>query len=348
MTRRWRLALFGAGALVYLAILAAVGLDSLLASLTSAGWHLLPVLGIYGVAYACYNLAWLQLLADEPRRPGFLASYAITTAAFGINYLTPIVNAGGEPYRAAATAAWTGRRRATGATVLYYLLHALSSFILWIAALLAGLLILPTSAWRIPGILALLAGVLGLAALVLSAHRHGPLERLLDLAHRFRPLRRPSRWLGQHRDSLAAMDHQIREFWHQRPGRFATALGLDCLGRAIQVLEYWFICRAVGIDISYTDALFIGGLAALALNLFFFMPFELGSKEGSLIGLFLALGHPATLAVYASVVSRLRELVWIGIGLAMVWWRGDAPRDAIAAAASGLEGVGAPEATGDA
>ena len=63
------------------------------------------------------------------------------------------------------------------------------------------------------------------------------------------------------------------------------------------------------------------------------MPFELGSKEGSMIGIFLALGYTAPLAVYASVVSRLRELAWIGIGLALMW--GDGP-DPLAAGGSVL------------
>lgn len=333
MSRRWRIGLFLAGVLIYALILRAVGIRPLLDHLATAGWSLLPVLGVYAVTYACYNGAWLLLLADEPRRPGFFASYAITTAAFGINYLTPIVNAGGEPYRAAATAAWTGTRRATGATVLYYLLHALSSFALWLAALVAGLVVLPRTAWHLSGIVALTAGVLALAALVLAAHRDGVLERLLDLLHRLPLLGRAAAALERHRDSLAAMDQQIRRFWHERPGRFAAAFGLECLGRAIQVTEFWFICRGVGIPVTYTEALFIGGLAALALNLFFFMPFELGSKEGSLIGLFLALGHAAPLAVYASVVSRLRELVWIGIGLVLIWGDGGgAPRAAPAEA----------------
>ena len=325
MTRRVRIGLLLAGIVVYGAILWAVGLDTLFDNLRQAGWSLLPVLGVYAIVYAFYNAAWMVLLLDEPKRPGFWASFAITTSAFGINYITPVVNAGGEPYRAAATAAWTGTSRATGATVLYYLLHALSSFALWLAALVAGLIVLPRTAWHLSGIAILAVAILGLAALVLAAHRRGVLEALLNLLNRLPGLRRLGRILEQHRGSLVEMDVQIRQFWHDRPGRFAAAFGLECAGRAIQVLEFWLICRGVGIPISYAEALCMGGLAALALNVFFFMPFELGSKEGSMIGIFLALGYTAPLAVYASVVSRLRELAWIGIGLALMWESGPEP-----------------------
>ncbi len=319
MSRRIRLILFAAGIVAYGAILYSVGLATLLDNLRQAGWSLLPVLGLYAVVYAFYNAAWMVLLRDEPNRPGFWASYAITTTSFGINYITPIVNAGGEPYRAAATATWIGTQRATGATVLYYLLHALSSFALWLAALVAGVLVLPRTAWHLVGIVLLGLAVLGLAAVVVSAHRRGVLEALLNLLHRLPILRRLGHLLERHRASLVEMDAQIRQFWHDRPGRFALALGLECVGRAAQVLEFWLICRGVGVPITYAEALCIGGLAALALNAFFFMPFVLGSKEGSLIGIFLALGYSAPLAVYASVVSRLRELVWIAIGLILMW-----------------------------
>lgn len=325
MTRRVRTGLLLAGIVVYGMILWAVGLDTLFDNLRQAGWSLLPVLGVYAIVYAFYNAAWMVLLLDEPRRPGFWASFAISTTAFGINYITPVVNAGGEPYRAAATAAWTGTSRATGATVLYYLLHALSSFALWLAALVAGLMVLPRTAWHLSGIAILSVAILGLAGLVLSAHRRGVLEAVLNLLHRIPGLRRVGGVLEQHRDSLVEMDVQIRQFWHERPGRFAAAFGLECAGRGVQVLEFWLICRGVGVEITYAEALCMGGLAALALNAFFFMPFELGSKEGSMIGIFLALGYAAPLAVYASVVSRLRELAWIGIGLALMSGGGPEP-----------------------
>jgi len=322
VSRRLRLGLLAAGVAVYALILWTVGLDTLIANLREAGWTLLPVVGVYVVVYAFYNAAWMVLLLDEPRRPGFWASFAITTSAFGINYITPIVNAGGEPYRAAATAAWTGTRRATGATVLYYLLHALSSLALWLAALGAGLLVLPRTTWHLSAIVILALAIIGLAAMVLSAHRRGLLEALLNLVNRLPGLRRLGGMLESRRESLIEMDGQIRQFWHQHPGRFASAFLLECAGRGVQVLEFWLICRGVGVPISYAEALCMGGLAALALNIFFFMPFELGSKEGSLIGIFLALGYSAPLAIYASVVSRLRELTWIGIGLVLMSRRG--------------------------
>jgi len=314
-----RLALFSAGLAVLLQILHTVGLDPLLAHLREAGWTLVPVSVLYVAVYACNAGAWHLLLSAEPRRPGLLTSYAITVSAFALNYVTPIVNAGGEPYRAAATAPWLGLKRATAMTVMYYLLHMVSSLLLWLAALVAALVLLPRTPWHLAGIGVLALAIVAVIVLVLAAQRQGVLERLLNLLNHLPFLRRLGKRLERHRGDLVEMDQQIRRSWYERRGRVVAALLLECAGRALAVLEFWIICRGAGVPISYGEALFLGGLAALALNAFFFMPYEMGSKEGSLVILFAALGLPASLAVYASVVSRLRELVWIVIGLATIF-----------------------------
>jgi len=54
----------------------------------------------------------------------------------------------------------------------------------------------------------------------------------------------------------------------------------------------------------------------------FMLPYELGAKEGSLYLLFRLVGVNPTLGVYAALVSRLRDLAWIGIGLVLIWVAG--------------------------
>jgi hypothetical protein len=70
--------------------------------------------------------------------------------------------------------------------------------------------------------------------------------------------------------------------------------------------------------VSFGAAFLIGGFSSLVVNLFFFMPFNVGSKEGGLYVIFAALGLPAHLGIAAAVISRIRELTWIAIGLILV------------------------------
>ena len=84
------------------------------------------------------------------------------------------------------------------------------------------------------------------------------------------------------------------------------------------MFEFFIIARAIGHPVGFGTAFLIGGFSSLIVNLFFFMPFNVGSKEGGLYVIFAALGLPSRLGVAAAVVSRLREIIWISIGLLLV------------------------------
>ena len=67
------------------------------------------------------------------------------------------------------------------------------------------------------------------------------------------------------------------------------------------------------------------GLTQLVQNVLFFVPFEVGSKEGALYLLFQMLGLDPALGVYTAIVSRVRDLIWIGAGIGLVWLGGRRP-----------------------
>ena len=79
------------------------------------------------------------------------------------------------------------------------------------------------------------------------------------------------------------------------------------------------IALSIGLPVGYLQAYLIGGLASLIQTVLFVIPFELGSKEGTLYLLFRMLGLDPQLGVYTAIVSRLRDLIWIGVGLLLVW-----------------------------
>src|SRR5256885_15864310 len=88
------------------------------------------------------------------------------------------------------------------------------------------------------------------------------------------------------------------------------------------MIEYVLIAMGVGLSITFAQAYVIGGLTSLVQNVIFVVPFEVGTKEGSLYLVFQLLGLDPALGVYTAIVSRLRDLVWIGGGLAFVWFLG--------------------------
>lgn len=317
MSRRIQLALLLAGATLFALLVDRIGPARIAANAAAVGWLFVPIVLLYGVAYAGTVAAWRLTMGDGPR-PGFWRAYAITVAGFSLNYVTPMVNAGGEPFRIAALARWLGHRRAAGSVVLHKMLHSLALLLVWLTALCLALGMLPrTRAVVLPVALALTI-VSALAALVLSGHERGGLVRSLELLQRLPLLGRLARSLEPRRPALAEMDQQITGFYHASPGRFWAALGLEYLSRSLWMVEYWLICHGVGIAATFAQAFLIGGVSSLLQNALFFVPYELGTKEGSLYALFKLAGLDPRAGVYTAVVSRARDLLWIAGGLGLL------------------------------
>jgi hypothetical protein len=314
-----RLAFFGLGTALFVWLVAQIGVRQLRADALATGWMIVPIVLLYGLVHGCSAGALQLVLHDERGRPGLARTWAIVVAGTAINFITPIVNAGGEPYKVAELGPALGAARAAGAVILHAILRLLGFLLVWLTALILGLLLLR----RTPMTLALLAGgivVVGaLIALLVGGHRRRPLERTLDLVHRVPGLRRLAGRLDARRPAIVATDAQIAEFHRRHPRRFALAVALEYAGRCLFMLEFCLIGLSIGTRVRYLDAFVVGGLEALVTNLLFFVPFELGTRESATYVLFQQLGYGGGIGLYAALVSRLRDLVWIGAGLVLIW-----------------------------
>ncbi len=299
MSRKLQLLLFAGGSAVFAYLVARIGLAKLVADAVQTGWLFVPIMLLYGVVCVCNAAAWWLIMADEPSRPPYWRTWAITVAGFSLNFMTPMVNVGGEPFKIAAVSSWLGVRRAAGSAVSYQMLHTLGMLLSALTAVVLGAFLLPHHAAILVGLGVAGAALAALSALLLTGHRRGVLERALNLLHRL-PL----------------------QFYHRRPYRFFQALGLEYLSRAVLMVEYVLIALGVGLNITYLQAYVIGGLTSLIQNVIFIVPFEVGTKEGSLYLMFQLLGLDPALGVYTAIVSRLRDIAWIGVGLALVWLSG--------------------------
>jgi len=332
MSRRLQLWLFLGGAAVFGYLIARIGVGQLVSDAARTGFLFVPIVLLYALVYACSARAW-QLTMGETNRPSYWRTYALTVSAGALNFLTPLINAGGEPYRAAALAPWLGKRRAAGSVILHRMLHSFAYVLVWFTAIVLAFALLPHGA---PAFALVLLGCAGIAlvaiiGLFISAHRSGMLERLLDWMNRIPLVRRLGALLEPNRTTLVELDQQITEFYHQSPGRFVQAILLEYLGRCVFMLEIVLIVASLGYRIGYWRAFTIGGLEAIAGNVLFLVPFELGAREGAFYLLFNLFGLDPLVGLYTSIVGRVRDLMWIAAGLLLVW---TTPAASVASAAS--------------
>ena len=97
--RTIQVALFVIGAAVFGYLVSRIGLGQLASDAGNTGFMFVPIVLLYGLMYACSAGAWQLTMGSESNRPPYWRTYAVTVAAGALNFLTPVINAGGEPFR---------------------------------------------------------------------------------------------------------------------------------------------------------------------------------------------------------------------------------------------------------
>jgi hypothetical protein len=330
VSRRIQLVFFALGLAFFAWLVARIGPRVILDELARTGWVFIPIVLVWGIVYVSNTIAWLAITDDAEAPLPFWRAYAISVASFSINYITPMISLGGEPFKVAASARWLGTRTAASSVVAFRIVHTLGQFIFWLLTLPIAYALLPrTMAVRVllgVASVGLLAGTALLAALLRASAIEPVIVGIAIRATGIPLVGRLARAVVGHRASLTTIDSALLRLAHERVGALALALGAEVCGRFIAMLEYLFIARSIGVEIDYPTAVLIGGFSQLVLNLLFFIPFEMGSKEGGLYLIFRLLGLAPSLGVFTAIVSRLRELAWIAIGLMLIWLSGVRPR----------------------
>nr|WP_306429693.1 lysylphosphatidylglycerol synthase domain-containing protein [Sphingobacterium sp. E70] len=116
-------------------------------------------------------------------------------------------------------------------------------------------------------------------------------------------------------ETLNDVDQQVKNLFQNRRDRFYTALLWEFVARVVGCFEIYFIGLALDINIDFIDAMIISSGSSLFANLVFFFPMQLGTREGGLAMAVMSIGLPASVGIFMGIVTRIREIVWIMIGL---------------------------------
>lgn len=289
-----------------------------------AGYWFLAVVGIWAFLYLFNTAAWWIIIRsqkpDEKNKVPFFWLYKITISGFALNYATPGGLMGGEPYRIMALSPRVGTERATSSVLLYVMTHIFSHFWFWLLSCVLYCFIQPVNA-PMALLLAIVASVSLLAIwFFLKGYKRGIAVSGMRLLTHFPLLKRKARkFFDEHSEQLSNIDHQIAALHNQNPRTFTGAVCLELACRIVSSLEIYF-CLLVLPDISlgFLDCILILAFTSLFANLLFFIPLQLGGREGGFMMSTSELGMTASAGIFVALIIRLRELIWTGIGLLLI------------------------------
>ena len=132
-------------------------------------------------------------------------------------------------------------------------------------------------------------------------------------------LKRPAdRFAERNAHHLKNIDEQISLLHRQKKSTFYSSLLLEYTARIISSGEVWLILNVIASDVSFVSCIIILAFSSLMANLLFFMPMQLGGREGGFALAVDGMRMAGAYGVFAALLTRVRELVWIVIGLALM------------------------------
>ena len=303
-----------------------------------AGYWLIPIVGIWIVVYGINALAWMSVIRGNTspgEHVGFWRIYKLTITGYALNYATPVGGLGGEPYRILELSKDISKQHATSSVILYAMFHVFAHFWFWFTSvfLYIALSAAGDKACSFDTTVGIVLGIIIVFCLIAfylfyRGYRYGLVVRLIRwIGHLPRLKGWSERFLSAHGEALHNVDAQIAALHTQSRRHFYAALGLEYFSRIVQSAEVLFMLLLFGIDggggfdgiaLTFLHSILIVSLTTLFANLIGFLPMQLGVQEGGFALSTAALGLSAAQGLFVSIICRVREIIWIIIGIALM------------------------------
>ncbi|MBR1621821.1 MAG: flippase-like domain-containing protein [Prevotella sp.] len=350
MSKKYQNGFFVFGFVLLALMLSSLNYHEVIDGLRHAGYWFFAVVALWGVLYLFNTYTWHIIIkatkekelcrlqnagsVEEEesvssthkkqtqlarREPSFGKLYRLTVSGFALNYATPGGLMGGEPYRIMALSSLIGAERASSSVILFAMTHIFSHFWFWLLSALLffatqkvnfflAIILISTLAFCILGIWFFMVG-----------YRKGLANRALKLLRHFPFV---SKWATQfiekHREELNNIDHQIASLHNQNRKTFLTAVLSELTCRVCSAAEIMFILLVLYPSVNYIHCILILAFTSLFANLLFFMPLQIGGREGGFLMSVKTMAMTTSDGIFVALIVRLRELIWTAIGLLMI------------------------------
>ena len=286
-------------------------------NVSRAGYWLPFNIVLWAFIYLMNAGSWYVIINDKDHtRVPFREVYRLTISGYVLNYVTPLGLLGGEPYRVMELSPYVGRAKAASSVILYSMMHVFSHFWFWLLGVVLFVLLYPLD-WGMGVLLGVIAAVCLLVIyFFMKGYRNGLVVKAFRLLSHIPYVKRWSARFYEHNaEALHRVDTQIAALHAQHKRTFYLSLGLELLARIVGSLEIYVLMRILTPEVTVVDSILIMAFSSLFSNLMFFLPMQIGAREGSIALVSERLHLTAGYGLFTGILYRLRELCWIAIGL---------------------------------
>lgn len=298
-------------------------------------WLPLAVLLMWAPLYLVSAYAWLTILRGqgECKNVGLPIMYKWTITGFALNSLTPMGLLGSEPYKIVELKARVGVQRATSSVLLFSMMHIYTHFWFWLTAVAVYVVLAVASLAKMTVALAITLAFGALFAyggiyIFRKGYRNGfVLKMLHGLGHVIGLKKWARRMEDKYGDNIATIDRQISQLRGQNPRIFRKTFLLEYCERILQSSEVFFVLLSLGMAsgngfadyaILFVYSFLMLAFTSLFANILGFIPMQLGTREGGYALAATFFGLTTGVGMTVSIVCRLREIIWDGIGLLLI------------------------------
>lgn len=304
-----RLGLFACGATALAILIAHIGPAAVVASISEMGWRLLVVLCFpFSLAVLFDTLGWRFAFRDD--RVPFRALLGARMAGEAFNMTTPTAQVGGEAVKAWLLRDHVPLEQSLPSVIVAKTTITIAQGVLLLVGILCAIPTLPPGSplvrvmmWLL-GIEIVAIGGFILAQLAGVVRGGG---RLLDRLH--------LGWAARRLEPLVGVDDALARFYRRQPRRLAFSIACHFLGWMTSAVEAYVILNLLHVPVSLVGATIIEAFGTGVRFATFLVPASLGAVEGGHVAASVALGFGAAQGLSFSLVRRLREATWVGIGL---------------------------------
>ena len=301
-----------------------------------AGYWLIPIIGVWIIVYALNALAWKAIIEGniQGKMPvSFWRLYRLTITGYALNYATPVGGLGGEPYRIMELSKDIDKQHATSSVILYAMMHFFAHFWFWFISIFIYLALVMIGDLPINVTIGTTLGVIVVFCLFFfylfsKGYKNGLVKYVLGVVANIPGLKKWTlRFWARHSEAIGNIDKQIAALYGQDTRAFYRSLVLEYFSRVVQSSEVMFMLLLFGIDcgggwdgltLTFLHSILIVAFTTLFANLIGFLPMQLGVQEGGFVLSIAALGLSAALGIFVSIICRVREIIWIAIGMALM------------------------------